>query len=317
MKFLRRCMFVLFIAAAAAYGYYTYMVKVKADVEAPVISVEGNENLELPVAAEDKDYLEGLRARDNVDGDVTDSLVMVSKSDFVSKGKLKVNFAAFDSSNNVGTFTRTVTYTDYVSPRFSLSSPLNLGYSKDSQDDLVGVTVNDMLDGDISGNIKEISTGSSDEDSEAVTLQVTNSAGDTTSIDVLLHRSKSDLYSLVCPWLSDYIFYVHPGEPEPDYRSRVKGTWVNGSGQEFITDETGREEEDDKSRFSEEDQAFINSLGQSYITSISGNKYYVKFDTSGIDYTTPGTYTGSCTLYSGTEELGKADFYVVVEENAS
>lgn len=318
MKILRRVLEILTVVVLVFYGYYRVQIAGKADVTAPVISVDGSGELSLSVNAAEEEYFAGLRAVDDIDGDVTDSIVMVSRSGFVEKGKLKVNFAAFDSSNNVGTFSRMVDYIDYVSPEFHMSEPMNRSYARNQNSDLDGVSVSDVLDGEISQNIKEIQdSGSDDASGDTQTLQVTNSAGDTVSLTVFVHRALSDEYAQTCPWLSDYVFYMNAGESQPDYAASFKGTWLNGSGREFRTDEVPVTDWEYLNRFDTGDWNLLNSLGQGYFVNNSQTRYYAVFNTDNINPEMPGAYTGTVTLYGDNRKLGSADFYVVVREGQS
>ena len=118
MRIVRIIMVVFSILAAFVFGYTLYNRRVVDDKEAPVITADAD-SLMVSITATDEELLKGMKANDNLDGDITNTLVVLSKSKFISKGVLHANYAAFDSSKNVGTYTREITYVDYVSPRFS------------------------------------------------------------------------------------------------------------------------------------------------------------------------------------------------------
>ena len=113
MRRLRIAILIFFFAVAAFFAASYVFDKVTSDREAPVIKAD-SDSIEVNLATTENDLLAGMSAFDNVDGDVTDTLVVVSKSKFIRKGTLNVNYAAFDQSKNVSTYTREVTYTDYV-----------------------------------------------------------------------------------------------------------------------------------------------------------------------------------------------------------
>ena len=76
--------------------------------------------------AKDEDFLQGVKAEDDVDGDVTSTLSVAGKSNFIEEGVIRVDYAAFDSHNNIGTYSRKVIFDDYHSPRFASKAPLAL-----------------------------------------------------------------------------------------------------------------------------------------------------------------------------------------------
>ena len=80
--------------------------------------------LAVSTGADDAALLAGVTATDAEDGDVTDSLVIQGRSGLSADGTVQVTYAAFDSDRHVTKATRTVRYTDYHSPRFTLSQPL-------------------------------------------------------------------------------------------------------------------------------------------------------------------------------------------------
>lgn len=267
--------------------------KMQADNEAPVIKAEADE-ITVSVKATDGDLLAGLSASDNVDGDVTNSLAVVSKSDFVTKGTLKVNYAAFDSHNNVATYTRKVTYEDYRSPRFSADEPFHFVYSTNSSAIFSQVKANDVLDGDITPNIwiiyGEVKEGGTE---YPVILQVTNSAGDTSSISITAFREDKASYSLARPALTKYIVYTKAGK-SLDMGKYIQGYYKNGI-MHLFENEEGKENPE----FEREN---------------------ISIDTSEVNFSEPGEYVVRYTLryipknsYEW-ENLGTTELYLIVEE---
>lgn len=79
---------------------------VDKDREGPVISIDGEE-LVWSASMSKEELLEGVTAQDEVEGDVTDSLVVESvQEDSRDSGCMIVTYAAKDSSNNVTKLTR-------------------------------------------------------------------------------------------------------------------------------------------------------------------------------------------------------------------
>ena len=236
MKILRIILLVFFLITAGIYAGVTISEKMQADNEPPVIKADADE-ITVSVKATDEDLLEGMSAFDNVDGDVTNTLVVVSKSDFITKGTLKVNYAAFDSHNNVTTYTRKVTYEDYRSPRFRADAPFHYVYSSSSNSMFSQVKVDDLLDGDITMNIRAI-YGEMDEGGteRPIVLQVTNSAGDTSAISLTVYREDQSTYSRAKPALSKYIIYTKVGS-EINYSKYIIGYYKNGKQYSFDDEE--------------------------------------------------------------------------------
>lgn len=285
IKKLRIAILVFFLVTAAVFSYTLIKRRLTVDYHAPVIS-GGNDVLMVSVSATDADLLAGMTAHDNIDGDVTDTLVVTSRSKFISKGRLHVNYAAFDSNKNVGTASREVVFTDYVSPRFHLYQPLRYASGASSSDYLEHITAEDCLDGNITQQIK-ISLGSttpisSDATVQPMILQVTNSCGDTSVIELTISKEEYLLYSQQAPALREYIAYVPLGG-RIDLRSYIVGIWSAGSVRSF-----------DDTRFT----AANVIISENGFTSSVPGVYMVTYKLRGSD----GEYFGS------------ADLIIVVEE---
>ena len=153
MRNLRIAILIFFCVVSVLFTVAYVRERLSTDYNAPVIEAD-SDTLRVSVTAGDQELLEGMTARDNLDGDVTDTLVVVSKSKFISKGVLRVNYAAFDNNRNVGIYSREVTYTDYVSPRFRMDAPLRFASGGSMPDYLEHITAQDCMDGDLTRQIK-------------------------------------------------------------------------------------------------------------------------------------------------------------------
>ncbi len=91
------------LAALAGVGIFT------RDNQAPVIRLEGKNQLTYTEGEDQAVLLEGITAKDNKDGDVTES-VRVEKILPTDDGNAIVVYVAKDQSNNVGTLKREVRY---------------------------------------------------------------------------------------------------------------------------------------------------------------------------------------------------------------
>ena len=285
MRILKIAILIIFLLASVVYGVVFMREKLTEDNIPPIITAE-QDQITVSVKVSEEELLSGISAADNKDGDVTDSLVVVSQLDFISKGTRKVNYAAFDSHNNVGTYTRTITYTDYRSPRFTANIPFHFVYSNSSSTANLfsQVTADDVLDGDLTASIRVV-YGETNEAGTIypVVLSVTNSAGDTSTVSVNAYREDNATYAIPSPALSQYIVYTKVGRPI-DPGSYLKGYYTNGKLIEFT--ETSRYTRDN-----------------------------VEWDASGVNYDTPGEYVITYHLFGNGEEgeLKSVEQYVIVE----
>lgn len=204
---------VLMVLSLGGLVVYLFHEKTVTGGASPEISF-ASELIEVPVAATDAELLQGVTATDAEDGDVTASLMVESVSHFVSDGTVKVTYAAFDSQNHVTKAARSVRYTDYTPPRFTLSAPLVFTESAVS-DMLSYVGATDAIDGDLSTRVKVSAKDSgslvSSVGSHEVEFRVTNSLGDTeyltATVDVV-----NGSYNSAQLTLSSYLVYLTAGE---------------------------------------------------------------------------------------------------------
>ncbi len=167
--------------------------------------------LEISAKASREELLTDLRAWDNQDGDLTDQILVASTSYFLAPGEFQVDYVVFDSHRNNATATRRVRFTDYESPRFSLSQPLTFTQGSNVRY-LDYVSVTDMLDGDLTDKIKVRASNVSNYTPGIypVLLEVTNSYGDTVQIELnVVIRSGQETGPKIV--LREYLTYVDKG----------------------------------------------------------------------------------------------------------
>ena len=158
-------------------GTATRTVNVVDNV-APVISLQGSNPQEIVVGST---YVElGATATDNVDGDLTASIVIdASGVDTSTVGSYEVGYSVTDSSGNVGTATRTVNVVDNVAPVISLqgSNPQEIVVGSAYVE--LGATATDNVDGDLTASIVIDASGvdTSTVGSYEVDYSVTDSSG--------------------------------------------------------------------------------------------------------------------------------------------
>ncbi len=284
MRHVRIALLIFFCVVAVVYAFFRIREHINADNVPPVIRAE-SDTLEVSVSATDEDLLSGMTARDNLDGDVTDTLVVVSRGKFISKGTLRVSYAAFDKNRNVGTYSREVTYTDYVSPRFQMDAPLRYAEGGSVPDYLQHITAQDCLDGNITQQVK-VTLGGKIVVSDSVTrqkmnVQVTNSCGDSAVLELTVSMEDYSTLNRPAPALKDYILYTKVGSGL-DLRSNITGVWAGGTVRSFA--EAGLDPFD------------------------------VSISDGGLNYRVPGVYTVTYRLSRDGVPMGTAELIVVVEE---
>lgn len=207
-----RLLATLMAVCALACVIYIGSVVLNRDTAAPEIRFP-SDTLFMSVHDGQEALLAGVTAVDDRDGDVTDSLLVQGVSSMRSDHTVKVTYAAFDKAGNVSKAVRTVQYTDYVSPRFSLTEPL-VFTGNGAANLLSKVTATDLLDGDITDKIKGSLVGETtsltDVGTHQVELRVTNSMGDTSRITVPVEVVAAGTYNAAVA-LTENLVYVEKG----------------------------------------------------------------------------------------------------------
>ena len=230
MQGLQRFSVMLFLIALSAFLTFTIYTKTTEDTAGPKIRMD-KDVLEVSVEDGDKVLLKGVTARDSRDGDVTDTLVVENLSNFTTKNRRLITYAAFDSRRNVGKATREIQYKDYESPKFIMKEAPKLSQTEvdtiNTFNEVIQAT--DCLDGDITRNISVSSTGDYEEaefgGKRIMKFQVSNSAGDVehVSITVPFNESGAPVANL-----TSYIVYLKKGQ-EFDPKGYLKSIQVNNN----------------------------------------------------------------------------------------
>lgn len=198
------------LCLGAYYGYQTYD-RDRTDSLPPVITIS-EEALQVSVLDDESALLQGITAQDDVDGDVTGSVLVETKELESADGTLSVTYAAFDRSGNVAKAVRQVRYTDYTGPRFELDHPLIFTYGS-GFDLLEEIRVIDQLDGDITHWVRATSldeTSVAYEGSHSVKFRVTNTLGDTVELILPVEVTAAGTYEAEVT-LTDYLIYMDAG----------------------------------------------------------------------------------------------------------
>lgn len=293
MRKLRIAVIIIFIGAAALFAAYQVRTRIEADTEPPVITSD-SDSVSVSVEGEESDVFQGLKAEDNVDGDITDDIRVASMSNFTDTGTRNITYVVFDSSNQAATLTRELVYSDYTPPRITLTEPLRFSLNEteewDTSDFLQYFKATDCLDGDITSQIRMNIEGNGYIDGAGtypITLQVNNSAGDVTSVPVEMtivdpeDDQESEKYY---PVLSQYIVYTKAGQ------SLSLGDYVTGLQRGSMVYEF------DSPDMPEE---------------LAGTEVTI---TDGTDYNTPGTYTAEFSYTPPEGVTATTKMTVVVEE---
>ena len=156
--------------------------------------------------------LQGVTAKDDQDGDISNQVIIGGISKLISSNTAKVTYLVFDSDDNMASHVRYIRYVDYHRPTFEVTEPLVYASSEEVVM-LPRLKAIDVVDGDISQQIR-VSTLAATEDPEVfdITLQVTNTMGDTVSqVLPVIQLSGSSALTRPQVLLKDYLIYLETG----------------------------------------------------------------------------------------------------------
>ena len=286
MRRIRLAVVGIFVLSLIAFIVFNIVNRVTTDSTPPVITSE-SDTVTVSVAAEESELLAGLTATDDEDGDLTGEIMISSMSNFTEPGKRTVSYVVFDASNNASTLTRNLEYTDYTAPQIKQTQPLR--YSLNEMEDASlteNMSVQDCLDGDITQQIRATFNDGSYiamAGEYGITVQVSNSAGDTCSVPLTVTvTDPAEESGKYYPMLSDYIVYAPVGG-YVDLTSLLIGL-ENSSTQYLFAD------------------ANPSAPGGIESVAIGG----------AVDYNTPGTYTVDYQFTSASGVTGTTKLAVVV-----
>lgn len=182
MKTLKTILIICLVLVTAAFAAGQVYSRVVVDNVPPVIALDAD-SITVSVEDERDALLRGVTASDARDGDLTGQVIVSGVSKLITNNTAKVSYMVFDKAGNMASATRYVVYSDYHRPRFMLTEPLV--YSLGETISITGrVQAQDSVDGDITSSIRVLSSDiiSSTEGVYNLTLQVTNSLGDTAQV---------------------------------------------------------------------------------------------------------------------------------------
>ncbi|MBR6634671.1 MAG: DUF5011 domain-containing protein, partial [Clostridia bacterium] len=196
------------------------------DTTMPYITVD-SDVIEISVKDKKEILLSGVTAYDGKDGDISDKVLIESVSKFIEPGVCSVTYAVADSDKHVAKQTRTVRYTDYTPPEFYMKRALVYGVDE-ALDIRAAVGARDSIDGDISDRVSIVTTDyvKNTIGVFTVSLQVSNSMGDTIYLDVTVHVEGNETMAPQIQ-LKKSLIYVKKGE-EPNFEDYLGDVTVNG-----------------------------------------------------------------------------------------
>lgn len=211
MRICKVILVILFVLMTALTWFSHFYRQKSVDDTSPVLTCT-QEVLEVSVSASQEELLQGVTAWDDRDGDLTGEIMVDHISTLIGANTAKITYVVFDHADNAAKLTRTVAYTDYETPKFSLSQPLvfDVGKTVTLRDRL---TAYDQVDGDITGSIRMTvqNLNIAAAGTYSITLQVTNSLGDTAIVPLsVIIRENSKLPSIA---LQEYLVYLKQGDP--------------------------------------------------------------------------------------------------------
>ena len=213
IRLLRGVALVALALAVAVFAFAEVRNFISRDVTAPSISIEGD-SVEVPSDYKSEQLMEVVTASYSMVGDLTDQVLMGSFTRFIRPGVSDLSYVVFDSSGHMATASRQVRFTDYHSPRFSLSQPLVFAEESITGADVQAMfSATDMMDGELTGGITRTETDAvyDTPGDYTITMEVSNSFGDTASDAFPVHVYESGTQDATIE-LTDPLVYVGQGD---------------------------------------------------------------------------------------------------------
>jgi len=201
------------ILVLANFILYVIHKNMITDTTPPRITIEKSD-LAMSVYDDEDAFMRGVTAYDDIDGDVTELILVENIYGMTSDHRTNVVYAAFDHSGNVSKAERSVYYTDYHSPRFTLSRSLTFEFGMPF-DVMSYIDAYDVIDGDIGHRVKATMLSSgvtvNEEGIHNVQFRVTNSIGDSVQMILPVEVYPADSYNAELT-LTEYLIYLKKGE---------------------------------------------------------------------------------------------------------
>ena len=217
LKLLRRVALVALALAIAVFAFAKVRELTARDDTMPSISAEGD-SIDIACEYTTEQLLEGVTASDARDGDLTSQVLVGSFTRFIQPGVCDLSYVVFDSSGHMATTSRRVRFTDYHSPRFSLSAPLVFSEGSTTNADVQDMfSAADLLDGDLSDWITYEGTDAvyDNPGDYTITMEVTNSFGDTVRYDFPVHVYERGTQDFSIELTEPLAYVIQGGEFDP------------------------------------------------------------------------------------------------------
>lgn len=222
MRTIKITLVIVLAVLGILFGATAISRRVKGVDQGPTIQC-GTELLEVSVEDGEEVLLRGVTASDPQDGDLTGKIRIQGVSKLITDDTAKISYIVFDSHGNFAAVSRMIRYTDYARPDIHVTAPLI--YREEEQIKLLDrLEARDSLDGDITNSIRVSALqATSDPDVWTAGVQVTNSMGDTTRLElpIIIHTGLVVRPQVV---LTEYLIYLRQGDafqPE-NYLDRVE-----------------------------------------------------------------------------------------------
>lgn len=189
MRIIRMILVIFSIGAFGVFAVSEWIQLKNQDKVKPQITAD-TELIEVTSEYTREDLMAGITAWDEEEGDLSSKVVFSMPSRFLEKGVCSLTYVVFDSSEQSASLTRKVRFTDYHSPRFTLSSPLVFVEGEgNSKEVLERLGAEDILDGSRKDWIvqKESDVNYQFPGTYSITYEVENSYGDTVSQSLPVH----------------------------------------------------------------------------------------------------------------------------------
>ena len=169
------------------FGRYYYDKQVQVKANPPIIEFSEDYKEVVSVTYTDEDFLQYVTATDIEDGDLSNSVIVEQMSNLIEGNRREIVYAVCDSDNNVTKINKIIKYSDYEPPVIEAIDEEPTISERKYVQVLACFQATDVIDGDISNNIKIVSIDTSGSTKSRgvfpVVLSVSNSCGDVSYLE--------------------------------------------------------------------------------------------------------------------------------------